>query len=466
MRDLPVILSSGERARLIPVVADTSKESRAVSILLATMTCVDNLRRVLLAGIGQRLGSRARVDCFTEVVFRELPTDIKYRPDGLIVVMVGKRTWSAVIEAKIGRSILSDDQIKDYLKLAKLNSIDAVITVSNQFAALPTHHPVRLMKSARRGVDLFHWSWMHILTQATLLLSEGEFSSEDQRFVLEEMVRYYNHDSVGVLGFDRMNAEWKDLVGKVQSGATLNKYAPEVENSVAAWHQESRDICLILSRKLGRDVSLKLSNSHKKYPGERLKADCEQLVKTTTLACILDISDAAAPITVSADLRRRTVSCCMRLDAPKDKKRSTARINWLVRQLASTDPEDMYITAHWPGRSKNTQAGLADVRDEPRILEGHNPSLKPQHFEVLMVKDLAGKFSGTKSFIENLESVVPEYYERVGQHLRAWVAQPPKFIDKQQEAPERQEVPQQPLEGTAPTAGPVAPETKEQPDQS
>lgn len=40
MHDLPSFLSSGQRARLIPVVADTSKEERAASIFLATLSAV------------------------------------------------------------------------------------------------------------------------------------------------------------------------------------------------------------------------------------------------------------------------------------------------------------------------------------------------------------------------------------------------------------------------------------------
>jgi hypothetical protein len=58
MNALPDILQSGELARLIPVVAETSKENRAASILLAGMSAVDQLSQALLGGIGQRLGTR------------------------------------------------------------------------------------------------------------------------------------------------------------------------------------------------------------------------------------------------------------------------------------------------------------------------------------------------------------------------------------------------------------------------
>lgn len=463
------LITSGELARLIPVVADTSKEGRAVSVLLATLMAVDNISRVLLSGVGQRLGARANIQCYTEVVLNECPDDVRLRPDGLIVVKTGKREWSALVEAKIGRSDVDERQLKDYLHMARLNGIDAVITISNQFAALPDHHPIQLTKSLKRGVDLFHWSWMHVLTQATLILSDEEFPSKDQRFILEEMVRYLKHDSVGVSGFDRMNSEWKDLVLRVQSGAPLNKSTPDVENSVAAWHQECRDLCLIMSRLLGRNVGMKLPAAHRKDPARRLRDDSERLAKDATLSCLMEVPDAAAPILITADLRRRVLSCSIRVDAPKDKKRSKSRINWILRQLASSSAEDLFITAIWPGRTNDTQSTLQEARENPEGLDYLSPQLAPAAFEVRLIKDLAGKFSGRKTFIENIEKLVPEFYDRVGQHIRAWVPPPPKPIEKKAQteeqvptAVERVSVPQSPQPQAAETARPSN-ETRQQP---
>jgi hypothetical protein len=54
---VPDYLISGEQARLIPVAADTSKEVRAASILLATLMSVPPFARTMLASLGQRVGS-------------------------------------------------------------------------------------------------------------------------------------------------------------------------------------------------------------------------------------------------------------------------------------------------------------------------------------------------------------------------------------------------------------------------
>ena len=57
----------------------------------------------MLGGLGVRIGSRARVDSCTEVVFKKVVAGAKHRPDGLIVVNTGKSVWTALVEAKVGR---------------------------------------------------------------------------------------------------------------------------------------------------------------------------------------------------------------------------------------------------------------------------------------------------------------------------------------------------------------------------
>jgi len=53
--------------------------------------------------------------------------------------------------------------------------------------------------------------------------------------------------------------------------------------------------------------------------------------------------------------------------------------------------------------------------------------MTPIGFEVVMIRDIAGRFSGRRTFIEDLEKLVPEFYEEVGQHLRPWTPPPPSI---------------------------------------
>lgn len=89
MSELPAFLTRGERARLFPVLADTSKEGRTLSILLACLENVHEFGRALMEGIGLRVGVRSQLRTFTEVVLQKATTQQAFRPDGLIVLQTG-----------------------------------------------------------------------------------------------------------------------------------------------------------------------------------------------------------------------------------------------------------------------------------------------------------------------------------------------------------------------------------------
>lgn len=424
----PDFVKRADVARLIPVVADTSREQRAASVLLAALRGVHEFRQQMLASLGVRVGSRAALGAWTEIVLEAEPEAVKSdRPDGLLVLKSGRKTWTALVEAKIGNAEVGEEQLKQYLQQAKKHKVDAVITITNQFVAMPSHHPVKVPKSMLKGIELYHWSWMYAVTQATLLLESGDIASPDQRFLLEEVLRYLGHDSSGITRFDSMNREWKEVVGKIKSGAVLGKNTEEVENTVSSWHQEQRDLCLVMSRQLGRPVKLKLPRAHRTDPALRLKEDCDLLAKQKVLSCCLEVPDAAADLNVTADLTKRTIVCSMRLAAPQDKKRSSARVNWLAKQLKRAETESMFVKAVRPGRAEETQEPLARVLEDAGTLESPATDVVPSAFEVFYMADLGHRFAGNKIFIEELEKAVPHFYQQVGQRLRAWVAPPPKL---------------------------------------
>ena len=134
-------LVQGDPARLFPVLADTNREQRATSIFLAVVSQVPSLAEAILKSIGVKVGKRTRIEAYTEVVLKQEASS-SGRPDGLLIVHSSRKTWSALVETKIGNADLDSDQVAKYLDLAKTNSIDAVITISNQFVARPQHSPV------------------------------------------------------------------------------------------------------------------------------------------------------------------------------------------------------------------------------------------------------------------------------------------------------------------------------------
>ena len=432
--DLPQLLKGGEPARLFPALAETSKEGRAVSVLLACFASVDDLASTLLSTVGRRVGVRSRVRTFTEVVLANEPEGVSGRPDGLIVVETGRRTWSALVEAKVRRSRLERDQIETYLKLAKANSIDALLTISNAFAAVPHHHPVRIPR-VPRGVDLYHWSWSSILTHAKVLLAAKNVDDREQRFLLDELVRFLDHPSAGVMRFDRMDANWKNIVASVVAGAPLAKSSDAVTDTVANWHQECRDLALKLMVRVNSNVVIRLPRAHRNDPQRRIADDATRLRETSILAVEFNVPDAASPIKVEADLRTRSFQVFMTLRAPENRKSARARTNWLLRQLTGNESTDLHIKAIWPGRAAATQETLDAVRVDVDCLGTPNPNLAPTAFEVRLVRDAGSRFAGTKMFIDELETSVFRFYAEVGQRLKNWNPTPPKMVEDQANTP-------------------------------
>lgn len=433
MTGLPDCIERAERARLFPILAETSKEGRTLSIFLATLAAVREFRTNLLAEIGQRIGPAAKVRTYTEVEFKCAKGDTNLgRPDGLIVLDTWGRRWTALVEAKVGRVEIGPEQLERYLELAKRNRIDAVITISNQFSAVPQHHPLRINTARFKGVQLFHFSWMHILTEADLLTVNRNVEDDDQGSILSEFLRFISHESAGVQGFTQMPAAWPELVAKVQAGGALQRTA-DVSAVVEAWIEESRDLCLILSRQLRRQVCQRLSRAALADPSARAQEDAAVLCGEQCLRTVVNIPDAAAPVEVRADLQRRSVIVSMKLRAPLDRVSSRARLNWLLRQIPPAAEGNVHIRCLWPATSPATLFRLAELREDPARIEEGKGRLKLSGFEILWVADLGRRFEQRKTFLDELERAVPGFYETVGQHLRAWQAPAPKIAEDRAE---------------------------------
>ena len=173
MATLDDILASAQRARLIPTVATTRKEERLASVLLAAMSVVRPLAESILTQCGTRMGKRAVLETYTEVTFSTADGN-ENRPDGVLRLTAGRSTWTALVEAKVDKAELDAEQMERYARTAREFGVDAILTLSNQLVALPTHIPYALPKRLARHVECFHISWVSILTEASILLRDKE----------------------------------------------------------------------------------------------------------------------------------------------------------------------------------------------------------------------------------------------------------------------------------------------------
>jgi len=426
--NLPAYLTQGEVARLFPVLSTTSKEGRTTSIVLACLSKIEEFGKSLLGTVGQRVGKLSRIETYTEVGFKKQLNEHKDRPDGLIVLKIGSREWRALVEAKVGNNDLDSGQIERYRALAKDNGIDCVITISNQFATNPVDHPMEAVRKSRSKIPVFHWSWMHVLTSAHLLISQDSVADGDQLVLLNELRRFLGHESAGVKGFDRMPKEWADLNRLVSSGGIISTKSKEAATVLQAWHQETRDLSLILSRLTKTNVSEKLPRKHTKDAVQRQKDEMDNLRDAHQLRCALDIKNAASPVEVVADMNRRCIDVGMTLRAPEDKKTTKARVNWLLRQIKTEAVEDLYVRLFWPGTSEPTQFLVSDLRENIEICNEEKKHLTVHGFHVFKSKRIGARFTQQVNFIADLEKLVPEFYHTVGSNLDAWKRSPPKMM--------------------------------------
>lgn len=420
----PEYLVAGELARLIPVT--TRPEIRNTCVTSAMLMAVEEFAEALLGALGAPTGKRAKIQVWLEPVFKSDKRDKKDRPDALIVVDNGRREWRALLESKARKADLDASQIERYLDIAKAQGIEAVLTISNQFVATPTQSPCEINRQKLKKVSLFHWSWSYIKTEAKIQLAKSAVSDPDQAYMLEEYVRYLEHDSAGVSEFEQMGKEWVEACKIYFAKSKLDKKSPMGSAVVSDWDELMRCTALLMSRELETNVTTVLSTKERKNPNTRLEALQNSFISSGELESRLEVPDAASPISVEADLTRRSVTVSMAVDAPRDKKRAPATVTWLLRQLSKTEDSTIMLIAKWPGRTQDTCAELKKVREDVNALVGERKGQLPRAFVILAVSDLGGKFTQRRNFVPELVSCVTRFYEAVGQHVVPWQAPPPR----------------------------------------
>jgi hypothetical protein len=420
----PEYLSSGELARLIPVASKS--ELRNTCVTSAMLMAVEEFAEALLGGIGAPTGKRAKTMVWVEPVFKQFKSENKDRPDALIIVDNGRREWRALVEAKTKGADLDADQVERYLEIARSQGIDAVVTISNQFVATPTQSPCNINRQKLKKTPLFHWSWSYLKTEAKIQLSRSAVSDPDQAYMLSEYVRYLEHDSAGISEFEQMGKEWVEACKLYFAKSHLEKKNPMGIAVVSDWDELMRCTALLMSRQLETNVTTVLSAKERKDPNSRLDALHMSFVSSGVLESKLEVPDAASPISVEADLTRRSVTVSMSVDAPRDKKRASATVTWLLKQLSKTEDGSLMLVAKWPGRTQDTFAELSKVREDAEALVGNQKGLMPRSFEIRVISDLGGKFTQRRNFVPELVSCVTRFYETVGQHVVPWQAPPPK----------------------------------------
>jgi hypothetical protein len=244
-----------------------------------------------------------------------LKSDPKFRPDGLIIVDTGRETWSALIECKVGKAKIEADQLEAYVRVARNNNINCVVTISNELVADPKRPPTAVDRRLTRTVSHFHYSWLAIRSEAEIAFAQNLVEDPEKNFILKELIRFLLHPSAGVEGFTQMPADWPDLIGDISAGRVPRKSDQRVLEVADAWLQEEKELTLILSRLINRRCVSLSERRLRKEGYEPIDEITGVLTESNILGSEFTVPDAAADIVVRCDLgadRPKSQCCCAR----------------------------------------------------------------------------------------------------------------------------------------------------------
>lgn len=389
---------------------------------MAVLSVVRDLSMELLTPLGASRAHRATVKTFIEV---NLPKT-KVRPDALIEVEYGKSSWSAFVEVKTGNNSLNADQINAYWDLAREWKIDHVLTISNEIARKAGEHPTEGLKVRTNSkVQVSHISWSAIVSAAVRIKQHKGVSDPEQAWLLDELIRYLEHEKSGALDFSDMGQHWVSVRDSARVG-TLSRRAEGIDDVVERWEQLLRFGALKLSADIGEDVTRALPRGQSN-PRQRAATLIDSLSETGTLSGGLRIPNTAGDLVVAADLRARQLSASVEVNAPQDRG-ARGRVSWLINQL-SDSPGELGIEAY----AKNARTGTAATLDEARE-DRYAPlgavNKEPHRFRVIMRSEMgAGRKTGTRSpaFITTVLELIESFYGDVVQQITPWQPQAPRL---------------------------------------
>jgi hypothetical protein len=419
-------------ARLIPtfgVRSQQEQEKRATSCLLAVMHGVPEFGHALL----QELGAPKSpvIETFAEVRFKDADGKTVI-PDGAIICRRGNKTWTCLVEVKTGTVQLKDDQVTNYLEIARTNAFDGVLTISTQITATSSESPVAIdRRKLRGGLGLWHFSWWRVLTEAVVQQRYRGISNPDQEWVLRELIHYLSSEASGALGFEDMGENWV-AARKTAHDGTLRAGDRAARDVAERWEQFTNYLCLSLSQELGAGVTAYRPRSQS--TPARLEEIAKGLARAGELSAKLRVPDAVGPVEIRADLRSRQTFTSVTVDAPRE-GRVKARFNWLLRQLREASDE-LLIEAAFPNTRATTAAKLGDVRDDPAALfHPHDPKREPRFFVITRARPMGQKRGRTEgSFVRETRAQAVEFYRDLVQDLKAWQAPAPRIRDEPETA--------------------------------
>lgn len=404
-----------QEARLIPLLK-TGDEGALTSIFLSSVRLIKEYRDTIFKEL--KLSRSGTPYYFTEVTFKDKNKDCRF--DGLIlIVSKGVIKEAAVFEMKNKTNGIVPAQIEKYIALCKDLGINSIVTVSNEFVSDVSQSPISV--KLPKGLSMYHFSWTYLMTMGQLLLfkNEANIQDEDQVEIMKEVLHYLDDPQSGVSGYHSMKSGWKDAVDKISSRMPLKANDQCLIEAVESWHQEEKDMALMLSRKLG--VMVKSTPRGK----DSCKEDVSRIINHQELQGDLSVKNSVSDIKITLDMEVKSVAMSIKVVPPLDKG-TKARISWLAKQLENAKKKseevftkienDLIIEANVKHAREHVRVKLSDL---DTLLEEANGK-EIQAFNVVLMSKFGAGFGSNKKFIVLLEQMILDYYAGIVQHMTNW----------------------------------------------
>ncbi len=415
-------------ARLIPCIK-IGDEMALTSVILSSIRLIKEFGKLILTPV--KMTSGGKIYVYTEISFSEFKDS---RIDGLILLVKGGIIKdAAILEMKNGKDELNSDQIDRYIKIAKKYNIPRLITISNQYVSEPSQFPIYIKPV--KNVNLYHFSWSYLLTLAHILLFDNDqnIEDEDQVEIMKEVIFYLENEKSGVSGFTQMKQGWKEVVDKINTGASIKKSDPDLQDTVISWQQEEKDMALILSKKLGIFVN----SGDPKYKNNlqgRIDNDKKTLLEKKRLISLLKVKGAVSDIKIVARFEKRIIEMSVDLKAPQDKKLK-GQIGWIKKQIDNCNKKnqteyekiskEILIELSLKNISKTERIAILNIDNLLNDIIGK----EIKEYKIIYVKDFGKQFSSRINFVNTIEEMLLDFYTGIVQHLSKYEQPAPKIIE-------------------------------------
>lgn len=400
MKCLEELDSKNNIPRLIPIAKQP--ERRLLSVFMSLLEFSEALRHLFLQQCDCRISKTGTYESHMEVTYSG-SRYLDVRPDGLITCKRGKTEWSALIEAKAEISKIRVEQVQDYLKLAEQLSIDAVITISNDFALHPSEPPYAISSNKLKGRTLYHFAWAEIRTFLELH-RESEMLTAHEKHILRQCLDYFWSDGSGIRTYDAMPEGWPAFVEASSTALGFNSNIKGFAEIIFGWQQERRDLCSKLTHELGRAVSLRHHAGARANEDARQKRDRKSLSEDYVLEARYLLETEKVTIDVIADLRACRITTSFDVPLP-DGKGIKALVTWLTKCL--NNGQEAQLLFDWPGTKDDQSIGVQEFLNDPEVVTlGRKDA--PRRIAVMMSKHSVRRFKSRKLFIEDVETLTHE----------------------------------------------------------